>query len=654
MMKLKINTTTTNNNNRNPKIIIKHQSSSRKTITITITTTMMIFVTGILCLILLKETDIMGVTAYVSPTTRNNNIVVATLNNRNIERNRIGNIIMNRSYNNNKNVIGLRVLRTPMGDEVIDVSSSSSSSPSSSSSSSSSIDTITTTSQTTAGITTNNNNINTINNNNDIIKNKSNNVFIDGIIKKIGRVENERIIFPEYDTGEVPRIFSSLRYERTISSSEDNNDSSLSKVTAKHNSGSVFGGASLVAGTMVGAGILALPSATAPVGFIPSTGAMGIGWLYMTMSGLLIAELSINRLGQSGKPGQGMLDLYEDSLGPKWSKVGSTAYFGLHYCLLVAYIAQGGSNLNVLLGLDTLGWLPNGVPQAVFASSIAAGLYFAKPNIIEKANNVFVSILAVVFMGIITLGVGTADFHSLIEPSNQHPENVVNALPIIFLSLVYHNVVPTVVNQLEGDRSKITKAILFGTSVPTLMFVAWNAVVLGNVGAEAAASGVVDPVALLQSSGGNPILGNLVTVFSSLALVTSLIGFVYGLIDGWTDVFNLPTEGPTYEKWKAPLFGLVFLPPLALSLTDPDIFFTALDYGGAFGVSTLFLILPPIMVWQQRYGDEKQPLLTKPMVPLGKIPLGSMWKAAGTLIIEQGADKLGVFDWFEQQFQQFF
>jgi tyrosine-specific transport protein len=130
-----------------------------------------------------------------------------------------------------------------------------------------------------------------------------------------------------------------------------------------------------------------------------------------------------------------------------------------------------------------------------------------------------------------------------------------------------------------------------------------------------------------------------------LALITSLIGFVYGLIDGWTDVFKLPTDGPGYDKWKAPLFGLVFLPPLALALTDPDIFYKALDVGGAFGVSTLFLVLPPIMVWKQRYGDEQQPLMTKPMVPLGKIPLGSMWKAAGTLIIEQGLDKLGVFEW---------
>jgi hypothetical protein len=57
---------------------------------------------------------------------------------------------------------------------------------------------------------------------------------------------------------------------------------------------------------------------------------------------------------------------------------------------------------------------------------------------------------------------------------------------------------------------------------------------------------------------------------------------------------------------------------------------------------TLFFSFFPLIIF----------LLLK--VPLGKIPLGSMWKAAGTLIIEQGADKLGVFDWFEQQFQQFF
>ncbi|KAL3907535.1 MAG: hypothetical protein SGILL_008832, partial [Bacillariaceae sp.] len=429
---------------------------------------------------------------------------------------------------------------------------------------------------------------------NDVSDNNNFFPFASKLSEKIGKVQDDRIIFPEYEAGEVPRVFSSLTYSK----SEE-----TGSVVAQHATGSVLGAASLVAGTMVGAGILALPSATAPVGFLPSTAAMGIGWLYMTISGLLIAELSINRLGQSGKPGQGMLDLYEDSLGPKWSKVGSLAYFGLHYCLLVAYIAQGGTNLNALLGLDTLG-LPAGVPQVSFAALCAVGLYSATPSMVEKANNVFVLILATAFMGIVGLGASTADFGALVDLSNQHPENVLDAFPIIFLSLVFHNIVPTVVNQLEGDRDKITKAIVGGTTLPTLMFLAWNAVVLGNV--DPAAGTSVDPVALLQASAadgsGSAVLGTLVSTFSSLALVTSLIGFVYGLLDGWTDVFKLPTEGPGFEKWRAPLFG---------------------------------------------YGDEQQPLMTKPMVPLGKIPLGSMWKAAGTLIVEQGLDKIGVFDWVQ-------
>lgn len=460
------------------------------------------------------------------------------------------------------------------------------------------------------------------------------------LMEKVGKVDDDRIAFPEYDSGEVSRMFSSLEYNK-----------SEQGVQAKHSSGSVIGATSLVAGTMVGAGILALPAATAPVGFLPSTAAMGIGWLYMTMSGLLIAELSINRLVQSGKPGKGMLDLYDETLGPAWSKIGSVAYFFLHYALMVAYIAQGGENLDGVwnaLGLSENDSI-HGAGQIIFAATCGLGLYTASPSLVEKVNNVFVFVLGLAFLGIVGLGASTADFSNLVDLSQQHPEKVVDAFPIIFLSLVYQNVVPTVVNQLEGDRSKITKAIIAGTTLPALMFVAWNAVVLGNV--QGSDLGSIDPLALLQSgNGGNQLLANLVTTFSSLAIVTSLIGFVYGLLDAWTDVMGVPRTGVTYGKEKSLLFGLIFVPPLALALTDPEIFYKALDYGGAFGVSTLFLILPPLMVWGQRYGDKSQPLMTKPMVPLGKLSLGSMWKAAGTLILEQGAEKLGLFDHLQEKF----
>ena len=37
-------------------------------------------------------------------------------------------------------------------------------------------------------------------------------------------------------------------------------------------------------------------------------------------------------------------------------------------------------------------------------------------------------------------------------------------------------------------------------------------------------------------------------------------------------------------------------------------------------------------------------------MPLGKVVLGSMYKAAGTLILEQGLEKLGVFAFVKELF----
>jgi len=138
------------------------------------------------------------------------------------------------------------------------------------------------------------------------------------------------------------------------------------------------------------------------------------------------------------------------------------------------------------------------------------------------------------------------------------------------------------------------------------------------------------------------------------ALVTSVIGFTYGLLDAWTDVFGMDADAPAYEQhYKLPLFGLVFGPPVLLSLLQPNSFYAALEFGGAFGVSTLFLFLPAWMVWMQRYNNnhndngndaQQQPqstVTTQPLVPLGKVSLGMLMAVAVGLVGQQGADKLG-------------
>ena len=52
----------------------------------------------------------------------------------------------------------------------------------------------------------------------------------------------------------------------------------------------------LTLGTTVGAGVLALPAKTLAAGFVPSSGALFLCWVYMAASGLLIAEVNVNTL----------------------------------------------------------------------------------------------------------------------------------------------------------------------------------------------------------------------------------------------------------------------------------------------------------------------------------------------------------------------
>jgi len=452
----------------------------------------------------------------------------------------------------------------------------------------------------------------------------------------VGAVDDDRLAFPELATGEVNRLFSNLEYSSNLANE---------KAAATHAEGSVVGAAALIAGTTIGAGVLALPSATAPAGFIASSAGLSVAWAFMAMSGLLIAELSINRIGETGRPGLGLLDLYDNALGKVWSRFASAAYFFLHYAIMVAYVARGGE----LLGgaLDSIGVLPpivHGGPQVLFAGSIALALYFAKSSDVEKVNNALVFGVGGAFFSIMALGFKGASFPALLDSANQHPGAVVDAFPILFLSLVYQNIVPTIVTQLEGDRKKIFNAIVGGTAAPLLMFLSWNAIILGNVFAmEGVKLDGLDPIALLQtSSNSGPLLGLLVNGFSALAITTSLIGFVYGLLDGLTDIFGLPTDGPSFEKWKPALYAAVMLPPIMLSLGSTDIFYKALDYGGAFGVSTLFLLLPPIMIWNKRYRNPEEPVTTLPLVPSGKVAPAGLFVVACGLIVEQGLDKLGL------------
>ncbi|MBU7583372.1 MAG: tyrosine transporter, partial [Nostoc sp. TH1S01] len=161
---------------------------------------------------------------------------------------------------------------------------------------------------------------------------------------------------------EVTRLFSHLQVEGN-------------KLT--HQPGSVLGSTALVAGTTVGAGILALPAVTLPSGVIPSTVLLIAVWLYTLVSGLLIAEVSINTMRLSGRPSVGLLAMIENTLGTTGARMAGAAYMLLHYALLVAYVTQGGE---ILISAVSHLWggqnsLPSWVGTAAFTLLFGSIMY---------------------------------------------------------------------------------------------------------------------------------------------------------------------------------------------------------------------------------------------------------------------------------------
>nr|MDZ8168069.1 aromatic amino acid transport family protein [Nostoc sp. CmiSLP01]MDZ8286439.1 aromatic amino acid transport family protein [Nostoc sp. ChiSLP01] len=423
------------------------------------------------------------------------------------------------------------------------------------------------------------------------------------------------------DSEQVTRFFSHLQFDGN---------------KLNHQPGSVLGSTALIAGTTVGAGILALPAVTLPSGILPSTFGLVAVWLYALISGLLIAEVTLNTMRLEGRPSIGLLGVVEKTLGKLGARVASSAYLFMHYALLVAYITQGGEILGTaianLWGVQNL--LPTWVGTTAFTLIFGGVMYVGREKFIEKLNSAFVAIVIVSFLGLLLLAGGQVKSSQFLT---QNWSALGSAVSVMCVAMFYQNIVPVVVTQLEGDVRKIRRSILIGSLIPLIMFLAWNAVILASVSPDmvhntSGGKTVFDPLQILRTGGAGEWLGVLVSVFSEFAIVTSFIGFVYGLLDLFKDIFFI-AQGKV--STRLPLYSLVLFPPMTLGTFNPSIFFTALDYTGTFSISVLGGIIPALMTWKQRQEQKNSNSIHQPLVPGGKLTLIAMIAVALVLMIRQ-------------------
>ncbi|PWZ15136.1 Tyrosine-specific transport protein [Zea mays] len=462
--------------------------------------------------------------------------------------------------------------------------------------------------------------------------------------------------------------------------------SNLNQTTMKHEPGSVTSAVFLVAGTTVGAGILAIPAVTQEAGFLASAVICILCWSYMVVTGLLVAEVNVNTMCELGSGGVSLVHTissceqsyclrpvkmniqYQDvsmamrtlgTFGVRTSWISDFAFLVLQLILFIYTLCTSCRIRGTLFKYHNklIGHSNMGECYPVF-SSFRRGMllwktrrFLTSQRLIGAVNGVLVVGILASFTSLVVVASGNLQWSSLLEANfAAAPQSI----PIIALSFVYQNVVPVLCTNLEGDLSKVRTAIVAGTAIPLALFLVWDGVILGTLPDLAGSSTVSDPLELLRSSNG--IVGPIVEAFSFLAIATSYIGFVLGISDFLADLLKLPSG-----QNKPLPYVLTLFPPLVLSLLDPEIFFKALDFAGTYGgkgsftkfhnpydyivsviiynlfhcsILVLFGVFPAAMSWSERYSDELEAPVP-PIVPGGKFTLSAVMGGALLVIVPE-------------------
>jgi tyrosine-specific transport protein len=393
----------------------------------------------------------------------------------------------------------------------------------------------------------------------------------------------------------------------------------------------LIGGILLVAGTTIGAGMLALPIVTGFAGFWPSVALLIGFWLYMTFTAFLLLEVNL-WMGENTN----LISMVKQTLGYSAKVLSWVIYLFLLYSLTTAYLA--GSGRILLQGVTAAtGWDLPAWTGSCFLLLFGIFVYHGvRP--VDYMNRILMIGLIVSYVLIVLFLTPYVDF-SLLQ--NEHWPSVWIGLSVISTSFGFHIIIPTLSDYLQRDAKAIRKVILIGSIIPLIVYLSWEFLTLGVVplqGQHGLAEGYrtgLDGASLLGSYLKTGKLSFLVRCFSLFAIITSFLGVSLSLRDFLSDGLQIEKT----PKGRLILYLLTFIPPLLITLVDPRAFLNALEYAGAFGVITLLGLFPVLMVWRGRYVQHRKSEYRTP---------GGMWSLGVALVISlfiialEIANKIGI------------
>ena len=359
----------------------------------------------------------------------------------------------------------------------------------------------------------------------------------------------------------------------------------------------IFINSLLVTGMTIGAGILALPVKTGMAGIIPSLVSIFLVWVLMVGT----AAIFIYKFTHPETRSRDYPTLFQDELGTKGRWVSVFGYLVNYYGILVAYLTGAAAILVTLVPLNITSHMWMVVFFILFTGLALRGADRAK-----NANAVIMIAMLGSFGVLLYLAGKQIDVNRYIH---QEWLFVPSIIPIIVVAFAFHNVIPFICKNLDGDQGASFKAVLLGSSLAVVMNIVWMLVVVGVLPLAGPGKDTILNALLQNYPATIPLSlalhSKMITAagmfFALTAIATSYIPTSVALRGFMKGLLSLHFKNPN----KYVVLLLAFGPPFFVAMVYPNIFIKAIDLAGGFGILIVFGILPSfIMIKIARSGGK--------------------------------------------------
>ncbi len=354
---------------------------------------------------------------------------------------------------------------------------------------------------------------------------------------------------------------------------------------------SVLGGAMIIAGTAVGAGMFSIPIVTSGVWFSGSVALLIYTWFCMLISGLMILEATMNY-----PAGASFHTVVKDLLGKGWNTLNGLSITFVLYILTYAYISAGGSIIaHTLEGVFGANQTLSGLVFAI----VVAFIVWLSTRAVDRLSTILIGGMVITFV----LSVG--DMFTHVQPAvlfNQGGSDAnylpyaLAALPYLLTSFGYHGNVPGLVKYYQKDSGAVVRSLVYGTLLALAIYILWQYVIQGNIARDAFKQVIAEGgnIGSLLKQMGNVsssyAVGQLLNAFSYMALASSFLGVSLGLFDFLADFFKFKDNQA--GRTKSAL--VTFVPPTLAALLFPNGFLYAIGFAGL--AATIWAVIVPAMM----------------------------------------------------------